>query len=136
MFKEHAHYPGEVWARLELPYRHCHGEKTYALEVSMWHGLKAATAKKLNLVSASTNNGLALAFNWPRAPRDEGRTVVSRPLGMSLLFDEELWGMDGYARFDSRLVVHHVDTNHPNNFINNLWVEVGGDHVGWHDIRR
>jgi hypothetical protein len=106
------------------------------METSLWHGNAPETASRLPLVGCSSNGGKALAFNWPRAPRGEGRVIVSRLLGMSLCFDADVWHQQGFNRFDARLHVHHADDVHFNNFMDNLEVTEGGPHVGEHNRRR
>ena len=134
--KEKAELPGNVWARIEEPYVLERGGYHYAMDVSLWHGDELETAVSVNLVHGSANGGRALAFNWPRAPRNRGRVVVSRVLGMSLLFIADAWRQQGYERFDARLHVHHVDGEHANCFLGNLRVVVVSEHVAEHNRAR
>ena len=134
--KEVPEWPGYVWARIQSPYLVEQGGYTYALDVTLWHGSNLASATELHLLNGSANGGRALVFHWPRAPRGRGRVIVSRLLGMSLLFREDVWGAQGYCRFDSRLHVHHVDGQHANCFLKNLRVEVGSVHVAEHNRAR
>ena len=122
--------------RLEPPHCVQHEGRYYAMECSLWHGATLADAVRLNLLSCSSNGGLALCFNWPRAPRGTGRIIVSRLLGMSLNFNEEEWLRQGYRRFDQRLHVHHDDDVHANCFLRNLVVTVGRVHVAMHNRER
>ena len=134
--KEVLEWPGDVWARIQQPYVVQHGGYSFALDVTLWHGDSLASATELNLVNGSANGGRALVFNWPCAPRGRGRVIVSRVLGMSLLFPAAVWMAQGYHRFDPRLHVHHVDGQHANCFLNNLRVEVGAYHVAEHNRAR
>ena len=108
----------------------------YALDFSLWHGATLQTAVRLPLLRGSSNQQRALTFCWPKAERSEGRVIVSRMVGMSLLYDVQRWAAPGYERFSQKLVVHHLDEVHENNFLINLSVEVGGDHVGGNNRRR
>ena len=131
--KEREHWPGNIWARVERPYvLECRG-LTYVLEVSIWIGSSQQTSVRQNLLRGSANGGQALIFNWPGAPRGEGRVIVSRLLGMSLLFNEDRWSAQEYSRFDDDLHVHHLDDNHPNCLLGNLSVEVGPQHIAYHN---
>ena len=62
--------------------------------------------------------------------------MVSRLFGMSLLFREDVWGPQGFRRFDPRFHVHHVDGQHANCFLKNLRVEEGSVHVAEHNRAR
>ena len=134
--KEVPDWPGYVWARIQEPYAVEHGGYAFALDVTLWHGGNLASAVKLHLLNGSANGGRALVFNWPYAPRGRGHVIVSRLLWMSLLFREDVWGPQGFRRFDPRLHVHHVDGQHANCFSNNLRVEEGSVHVAEHNRAR
>ena len=125
---------GEMWARLEPPYgiqltRH------YALDMSLWHGSSLADATSQPLRQGSANGGKALVVNWPGAG-DGGRVVVSRMLGMSLLFDSDHWSRTGMHRYHKDLVVHHKDEQHENCFLGNLEVKYRPLHTAEHNRQR
>ena len=134
LVKEKEVWSGQMWARLEQPYglkltRH------YALDVSLWHGPSLADATQQPLRQGSANAGKALVLNWPGAG-DGGRVVVSRLLGMSLLFDKDHWSRAALCRYDQRLVVHHKDDRHENCFLGNLEVKYRPLHTAEHNRQR
>ena len=136
LHKEHSHFDGTVWLRFEQPRMVQRGDLCFAVDFTLLHGLTLDGATALNLLKGSSNGKKALVFNWPKAPRGEGRTIVSRLIGMSLLYDPDVWQPLGFTRNDGRLDVHHSDDNHLNCFVNNLKVVHHGTHVGDHNRRR
>jgi hypothetical protein len=133
MEKKFADFPGQLWMRIEEPYvLHTRGA-AYGLEFSLWHGDALPTATRVEMHRGSANQGRALVMNWPGAARGLERVIVSRLIGMSMLFDGSRWHQQGYARFDRRLVVHHLDHVHENCHIRNLVVGVASDHVAHHN---
>ena len=131
LFKEVATWTGDVWMRLEAPYIVRSRGLEYAVEFTLWHGNILDTATQLALLRGQANRGQALIFNWPGAG-NRGKIVVSRLIGMSLLFDATFWGSQGYVRNDERLIVHHRDGRHQNCFVNNLVVDKNRDHRHFH----
>ena len=122
--------------RFEKPYvLRLPEDKLYAMECTLWHGEALETATELPLHRGSSNQGRALVFNWPGAG-DDGRVIVSRLIGMSLLLDAGSWATRGFGRFNQGLVVHHLDHCHENCFLGNLAVEERGPHVGQHNRER
>ena len=122
--------------RLEEPYALRASDYMYAMEFSLWHGAVLGQTTRLPLVRSNSNDGLARAINWPGAGRGKGRTIVSRLVGMSLLFDHEHWAAAGFVRFHKRLVVHHRDGRHTNNFLASLEVKEKGQHTAAHNRER
>lgn len=136
LVKEHDSWPGCMWLRMEDPHAlHLRGS-IYAVDFSLWHGEELLTAMQQPLLRGSANQKRALTFCWPKVHRGQGRVVVSRIIGMSLLFDPQRWAEHGYGRFHPKLHVHHVDGIHENCFLNNLCVVLGKDHIGDHNHRR
>ena len=76
------------------------------------------------------NQGRSLNVRWPGARRQ--RVVVSRLLGMSLLFRRRAWQALGLGRFHKELVVHHRDEVHENSLLNNLQVMSRREHAREH----
>ena len=136
LVKEHTSWPGHMWLRMEKPYSLRLRGNSYALDFSLWHGADLVNAVRQTLLRGSSNQARALTFCWPRAGRGQGRVVVSRMVGMSLLFDAQRWAQHGYGRFHQKLHVHHLDDIHENCFMNNLCVVLDADHIGDHNRRR
>ena len=123
--------PGDAWVVFGEPYELTIRDITYKLEFTIWHGAAPASACRVPLVRSSSNGFQALVFNWPGAKgHSGGRVVVSRILGMSLLYDAR--AHMGIPRFDSRLHVHHRDGNHANCLLSNLEVKTAQDHIRGH----
>ena len=134
LVKQKESWEGSMWARVEAPYG-LELKRHYALDVSLWHGSSLEQATRQSLCQGSANGGKALVLNWPGAG-DGGRVVVSRMLGMSLLFDKDHWARTGLCRYSKDLVVHHRDDQHENCFLRNLEVKYKPLHTACHNSER
>ncbi len=131
MLKEDETWRGAVWMRLEQPYVRWSRGSAFALEFTLFHGESLASSTQLELHRGQTNHGKAIVFKWPGAGA-RGKVVVSRLLGMSLMFDAPFWTSQGFTLNDQRLVVHHRDDQHGNCFLNNLVVDTRPSHSSFH----